>query len=257
MHHFGLIGRSLGHSFSKKFFSAKFQIEQIDADYELIELDSIEHLRSEIIRRGLAGFNVTIPYKESIIAHLDELSDEARAIGAVNCVAIDESGRLVGHNTDIRGIEATLQWIEPTPETKALVLGTGGASKAVQHALKNFGIEYHTVSRDKSRGDYTYAELSSEVIRDHRLIINTTPVGMSPDTEHAPELDYEAIGEEHAIFDLVYNPATTEFMRRSAERGARTFGGMLMLQTQAIASWHIWKKLMPEGSASPSNNQFV
>jgi shikimate dehydrogenase len=240
MRHFGLIGRELGHSFSAKFFNAKFKSEEIDADYQLFEIDSIIKLGELLGRNPLDGFNVTIPYKESIVPYLDSLTDEAREIGAVNCVEIRD-GKLIGHNTDVVGIEATLHWLEADEGCKALVLGTGGASKAVQYALRKRGVEFKVVSRDKSRGDVTYGELTADIIREHKLIINTTPVGMYPNVGEAPAIDFEAIGSEHRVFDLVYNPAQTELLRRAEERGAQTMGGMLMLQTQAIASWHIWK----------------
>lgn len=241
MRHFGLIGRKLGHSFSAKFFTAKFRSEEIDADYQLYELESIGLLPKLMADYHLDGFNVTIPYKESIIPYLDELTPEARDVGAVNCVVLRESS-LIGHNTDITGIEASLHWLDLDDGCKALVLGTGGASKAVQYVLRKLGIEYMVVSRDKSRGDVTYDELSHEVIASHHLIINTTPLGMHPDIESAPEIDYTAITSEHRVFDLVYNPANTEFLRRAKEQGATTMGGIMMLQTQAIASWHFWNK---------------
>jgi shikimate dehydrogenase len=240
MRHFGLIGRELGHSFSAKFFNAKFKSEEIDADYKLFEIDSIIKLGELLGRNQLDGFNVTIPYKESIVPYLDDLTDEAREIGAVNCVEI-RNGKLIGHNTDITGIEASLHWLEADKGCKALVLGTGGASKAVQYALSKRGVEFKVVSRDQSRGDVTYENLTAEIIAEHKLIINTTPVGMYPNVDEAPAINFEAIGSEHRIFDLVYNPAQTELLRRAEERGAQTMGGMLMLQTQAIASWHIWK----------------
>lgn len=241
MRHFGLIGRKLGHSFSAKFFTAKFRSEEIDADYQLYELESIGLLPKLMADYHLDGFNVTIPYKESIIPYLDELTPEARDVGAVNCVVLRESS-LIGHNTDITGIEASLHWLDLDDGCKALVLGTGGASKAVQYVLRKLGMEYMVVSRDKSRGDVTYDELSHEVIASHHLIINTTPLGMHPDIESAPEIAYTAITSEHRAFDLVYNPANTEFLRRAKEQGATTMGGIMMLQTQAIASWHFWNK---------------
>ena len=241
MLHFGLIGRSLSHSFSKNFFTAKFEAEQRAADYSLIEMESITTINNIIAKYGLVGFNVTIPYKESIIPYLDELTDEARAVGAVNCVALRD-GKTIGHNTDIRGIEASLGWIDIAEGAKALILGTGGASKAVQYVLKRMGIEYKVVSRDAQRGDITYDELTSEVIKEHSLIINATPVGTAPNIEEAPQLDYSALDESHRLFDLVYNPATTAFIRRGEERGAQTMGGIMMLQTQAIASWHFWQR---------------
>lgn len=152
-------------------------------------------------------------------------------------------GRLVGHNTDIAGIEASLHWLDIDDQSKALVLGTGGASKAVQYVLRKYGIEYKVVSRDSSRGDIIYSELTRDIISSYRLIINTTPLGMYPDIESAPEIDYTAITTEHRIFDLVYNPANTEFLRRAKEQGAQTMGGIMMLQTQAIASWHFWNRV--------------
>lgn len=241
MRHFGLIGKRLGHSFSAKFFNSKFKAEEIDADYQLFELDDISAIDTLVCEHELDGFNVTIPYKESIIPYLDELAEDAREIGAVNCVVVKD-GKKVGHNTDIVGIEASLQWLDLDSQPKALILGTGGASKAVQYALKRHGIEFKVVSRDCSRGDVTYEELSSQMIAEHKLIINTTPVGMSPDVDSAPAIDYSAVGEEHRLFDLVYNPANTLFLTRGKERGANTMGGMLMLQTQAIASWHLWQE---------------
>ena len=240
MRHFGLIGRELGHSFSAKFFNGKFASEGIDADYKLFELESIEELKNLLATTPLNGFNVTIPYKESIIPYLSELSTTAREVGAVNCVEVRD-GKLIGHNTDAAGIEASLHWLDLAEGTKALVLGSGGASKATQYVLRKLGIAFKVVSRDASRGDITYSELTPEVIAEHKLIINATPVGMSPNVEAAPQLDYEHIGSEHRVFDLVYNPAQTEFLRRAKEQGASTMGGILMLQTQAIASWHIWQ----------------
>ena len=240
MRHFGLVGRELGHSFSAKFFNAKFKSEEIDADYQLFEIESIIKLGELLGRNPLDGFNVTIPYKESIIPYLDDLSDVAREVGAVNCVEV-RNGKLIGHNTDVTGIEASLHWFEADEGCKALVLGTGGASKAVQYVLRKRGVEFKVVSRDSNRGDATYETLTAEIIGEHKLIINTTPVGMYPNVDEAPAIDFEAIGSDHRIFDLIYNPAQTELLRRAEERGAQTMGGMLMLQTQAIASWHIWK----------------
>lgn len=241
MLYFGLIGRSLSHSFSRNFFSAKFEAEQRAADYSLIEIEDISTINNVIAKHGLSGFNVTIPYKESIIPYLDELSSEAKAVGAVNCVVVRD-GRTIGHNTDVKGIEASLGWLTIDENTKALVLGTGGASKAVQYVLRKMNIEYKVVSRDTSRGDLTYEQLSSEIIKEYTLIINATPVGTAPDIDNAPSLDYSSLGESHQLFDLVYNPATTEFLKRGEAQGANTMNGILMLQTQAIASWHIWQR---------------
>ena len=251
MRHFGLIGKSLGHSFSAKFFNGKFKAEQIDADYQLFEIEDVATIDNLIKEHNLEGFNVTIPYKETIIPHLDGLTKEAHEIGAVNCVVI-KNGQKIGHNTDLTGIEASLHWLDIDSNPKVLILGTGGASKAVQYALKKRGIEFMVVSRSEERGDVTYDTLTTDIIADHKLIINTTPVGMSPDVENTPTIDYSAIGAEHRLFDLVYNPAKTQFLARGEERGAKTMGGMLMLQTQAIASWHLWnERVTDEGCEGP------
>ena len=240
MRHFGLIGRKLGHSCSAKFFNGKFKAEQIDADYNLFEIESIDMLPLLVKEHMLEGFNVTIPYKESVIPYLDELSEEAKTIGAVNCVVIRD-GKMVGHNTDITGIEASLHWLDIAPEAKVLILGTGGASKAVQYVLRKYGISFTVVSRDEQKGNTTYSKLTAEDIAEHKIVINTTPLGMSPGVDSAPEIDYSAIDAEHKVFDLVYNPAETLFLKRCKEQGAATMGGIMMLQTQAIASWHLWK----------------
>ena len=251
MRHFRLIGKSLGHSFSAKFFNGKFKAEQIDADYQLFEIEDVATIDNLIKEHNLEGFNVTIPYKETIIPHLDGLTKEAHEIGAVNCVVI-KNGQKIGHNTDLTGIEASLHWLDIDSNPKVLILGTGGASKAVQYALKKRGIEFMVVSRSEERGDVTYDTLTADIIADHKLIINTTPVGMSPDVGNAPTIDYSAIGAEHRLFDLVYNPAKTQFLARGEERGAKTMGGMLMLQTQAIASWHLWnERVTDEGCEGP------
>lgn len=238
MRHYGLIGAHLSHSFSKNFFTVKFANEGIDADYSLIEIDDISTIDKVIAERELSGFNVTIPYKESIIPYLDELSAEAEAVGAVNCVVV-KNGRKIGYNTDITGIEATIEWLD---KSNALILGTGGASKAVQYVCRKHDIPYSVVSRDKARGDYTYTDITAEIIRGHKLIINATPIGMAPNVEDAPALPYNAITDRHCVFDLIYNPAKSQLLSRAEERGATTMNGMLMLQTQAIASWHIWQR---------------
>ena len=185
MRHYGLIGKSLSHSFSANFFRVKFENERIDADYTLIEVEDIATIRNVVAERELSGFNVTIPYKESIIPYLDELSPEAKAVGAVNCVVV-RGGKFIGNNTDIVGIEASLEWMDVDLNARALILGTGGASKAVQYVLKKYNISFSTVSRDAERGDYTYDMLDAEVMARHTLIVNTTPVGMSSSTLSSP-----------------------------------------------------------------------
>ncbi|MBO7190168.1 MAG: shikimate dehydrogenase [Alistipes sp.] len=245
MRHYGLIGKTLSHSFSANFFRVKFENEGIDADYTLIEIDDISTIRNIVVERELSGFNVTIPYKQSIIPYLDDLSDEAKAVGAVNCVVV-RGDRLIGYNTDITGIEASFEWLDIDIDTRALILGTGGASKAVQYVCKKYNIAYDVVSRDAERGDYTYDMLNADIVAQHRLIINTTPVGMSPNNDDAPVLPYDALGAKHRVFDLIYNPATTLLLSHAKAQDASTMNGILMLQTQAIASWHIWQRAYEE-----------
>lgn len=241
MQHYGLIGKQLGHSFSKRYFSAKFEREQIDASYSLIELDDISTI-VDVVRNdsSLNGLNVTIPYKESVISYLDDISAEAMAIGAVNCIAINK-GKMTGYNTDVEGIRATLKELNIDTTTEALILGSGGACKAVSYVLHQLNIPHLTVARGESSGDITYTKLSKDIIASHKLIINTTPLGMHPNIDSAPEIDYTAIGTQHKVFDLVYNPSPTLFMHRAEERGAQCIGGMLMLKVQAEASWQIWQ----------------
>lgn len=241
MQHYALIGRRLGHSFSKRYFSAKFESEAIDASYSLIELDDISAIVG-LVRddNALCGLNVTIPYKERVISYLDEVSLEAQSVGAVNCIAI-RNGRMVGYNTDVEGIRVTLAKLNIKADTKALILGSGGAAKAVAYVLRQLDIPYLIISRSEANGDLVYSNLTDEIVESHKLIINTTPLGMYPDVDSAPNINYSAIGSDHKVFDLVYNPMPTLFMRRAMECGAQAVGGMLMLETQAEASWRIWQ----------------
>lgn len=238
---YGLIGRTLKHSFSKQYFENKFFSEGIEASYSLFELDSVEQLTQLIAESdGLCGLNVTIPYKVSVMPLLDDISEEARGVGAVNCIKIS-GGRCTGYNTDVEGIEASLSELGVEDGCEALVLGTGGASRAVQYVLRKRAIPFVVVSRESSRGDMSYTELSREVIDGHSLIINTTPLGMYPDVESVAPIDIEAIASHHKIFDLVYNPSPTRLVSLCGARGAKTLGGELMLRVQAEASWRIWQ----------------
>lgn len=243
MRQFGLIGRKLGHSFSRKYFSEKFQRENIDANYTLIEIDEVAAIR-DIVNSdsSLCGLNVTIPYKESVIPYLDELSHEAAEVGAVNCIAI-KGGYLKGYNTDIEGIDLSMNMLNVTTSRRALIFGTGGASKAVSYILNRRGIEYSIVSRDAERGDITYSDITPEMLAEHTLLINTTPLGMYPNIDSAPNIDYSAISSSHKAFDLVYNPDSTLFMRHCMAHGATVLGGTAMLHCQAEASWRIWNQL--------------
>ena len=246
MRRFCLIGRPLGHSFSARYFAEKFAREALSEEcrYDLCELPSIEAL-PEMLRStdSLVGFNVTIPYKQQIIPYLDAMSDEARAIGAVNCVKVASDGTLTGYNTDVDGIRLTLDKLLGGEQVEAaLVLGTGGASQAVQYVLREREIPYLTVSRDKSKGDITYDELSSDVVASHRLIINSSPVGMYPHHDVAPAIPYEVLGAGHYLFDLVYNPERTLFVERGLAQGAHAVAGLAMLYAQAESAWQIWNE---------------
>lgn len=237
MKHFGLIGRPLGHSASAAYFTKKFTLEGIDADYSLYELDSIEQVES--LRGKLSGFNVTIPYKKAIIPYLATISPEAEAVGAVNCVKIDSAGRMHGYNTDVVGIRASLQGFDLRGK-RALVLGTGGASAAVVAVLKQMGACVTLVSRHQSEGVITYEDITDKVVENTTIIVNATPVGMYPNTTVSPQLPYNALTDAHILFDLVYNPAQTEFLKQGLRRGATTIEGTQMFYSQAEASWSIW-----------------
>ena len=246
MKQLGLIGHTLGHSFSAKYFAEKFEREGLSEEfsYRLFELPDIGDVEDLIAENSnLIGFNVTIPYKEQIIPYLDDLSDEAREIGAVNCVKILSDGHRVGYNTDVDGIRLTLdRLLDGEKIDSALVLGSGGASKAVKFVLGERGIECVVVSRNSTSGDITYDELSQEVIAANRLIINASPVGTFPNVDAAPALPYHLLTSEHRLFDLVYNPNLTLFMKRGTERDARVVSGIDMLYAQAESAWQIWNE---------------
>ena len=238
MKHFALIGYPLGHSLSAKYFAEKFSAEGIEAEYSLLPIEHAEEVLPHC--ETLSGFNVTIPHKQSIIPFLSAISEEAEAIGAVNCVKVTNEG-LIGYNTDIEGIRKSLEGIT-LEGAKALVLGTGGASKAVQYALREGGAEVAVVSRTKGVADLTYEELSEELIAETDIIVNTTPLGMYPNVESAPALPYSAISAKHTLFDCVYNPRMTRFLELGAERGARIIDGLTMFYAQAEAAWEIWNE---------------
>lgn len=243
---YGLIGFPLGHSFSAKFFSEKFSREGIDADYRNFEIPDIGDFMELLAEYpDLQGLNVTIPYKQQVLPYLTALSPAAREIGAVNTIAIghDTDGNvttLTGHNTDAPAFARTLARLLPDETISALVLGTGGASKAVGHALSSLGICYTEVSRSAAPGRLTYSELTPEIMASHRLIVNTTPLGMSPDTDACPPIPYEALTPAHICYDLIYNPAQTLFLQKAAARGAQTLNGLPMLHLQALLAWQIW-----------------
>ena len=247
MKRFGLIGHPLGHSFSQAYFTEKFQRENTDACYENFDLEDISEIRQLLDQHpDLKGFNVTIPYKEAIISYLDEIDKTGEEAGAVNTVKVLPDRHLKGYNTDIIGIEVSLFGTE-TPNSSlrvehALILGTVGASKAVQYVLKKHHIPFHLVSRDPDKGHFTYETLSQKDIKEHLLIINATPVGMAPIIAEAPVIPYEALTPQHVLFDLIYNPEETLFLKRGKEHGAQTINGLTMLHAQAEASWKIWNQ---------------
>jgi shikimate dehydrogenase len=244
---FGLIGYPLGHSFSQKYFTEKFKTENIKARYLNFPIPDISQL-SEMIKKQpyLVGLNVTIPYKQQVIEFLDDLDPVAREAGAVNVIKIEWNNKkphLTGYNSDIIGFSRSIEPLIKPVHKKALILGTGGASKAVAYVLSQLGILYRFVSRDPQHPSYiSYNALSSENIKDYKVIINTTPVGMSPNIDACPDLPYQGITPDHLAFDLIYNPENTLFMKRCAEVGATVKNGLEMLHLQAEAAWEIWNK---------------
>lgn len=241
---YGLIGLPLGHSFSARYFADKFAAEGVEHlyDYRLFELPRVELLRELLSENpSLAGVNVTIPYKQSVMPLLDRLSPEAERIGAVNCIKVEEGGILTGYNTDYLGFGCSLVNFLKGERPAILVLGTGGASKAVCTWLDDNGYDYLRVSHS-GKGDLSYTELTADIVADHKLIINATPLGMSPDVATCPQIPYDSLSADHYLFDLVYNPPQTEFLRRGAERGAHICNGLEMLRLQAEESWRIWTK---------------
>ena len=238
---YGLIGKKLEHSFSKAYFEEKFEKLNIrDAEYRNFEFDDPTRIREILsLIPGISGLNVTIPFKTAIIAQLDELDKDAGEIGAVNTIRI-AGNRWVGYNTDVYGFSTSLKPFLTNLHTRALVLGTGGAAKAVIHSLNKLNIAVVRVSRTSGKGDLTYGELNAYVMQACKLIINTTPLGMWPDTGGFPEIPYEHLSPEHLVYDLVYNPAETAFLKKAKNRGAAIINGMNMLKFQAEKSWEIW-----------------
>ena len=244
MEKYGLIGYPLGHSFSIGYFNEKFQNEGIDAEYVNFEIPQINMLPEVIASNpDLVGLNVTIPYKEKVISYLDHVSPEARAIGAVNVIRIIHKGKnviLKGYNSDVIGFT---QSIEPRLETyhkKALILGTGGASKAINFGLKSLGLETVFVSRYERPGTIQYEKLTPEDIKEYNVIVNCTPCGMYPHTNKCPNLPYEAMDSHTLLYDLIYNPDETLFLYKGKQQGATVVNGLEMLLLQAFASWEFW-----------------
>lgn len=241
---FGLIGSSVSHSFSKSFFDEKFFREGLrDYHYDLYPLNKVDELKKLLEENPeLYGLNVTVPYKEQVLKFLSDIDSEAKKIGAVNVIKI-QNGRLKGFNTDSDAFYETLEkWFPKIENAKALVLGTGGSSKAVQQALKKLSIPFKIASREEGKGDYTYAGLEKDgnPISDSQLIINTTPLGMSPNTNTFPPINYDLLTAHHFVYDLIYNPARTMFLQKAEMRGATIKNGLEMLHIQAEKAWAIW-----------------
>jgi shikimate dehydrogenase len=242
---YGLIGFRLSHSFSKKYFTEKFIKEGIeDCVYENFQLDTIKEFTALVnTDANFKGFNVTIPYKEDVIPFLDELDEAAQEIGAINVIKVQDDGKLIGYNSDYYGFRDTLEkFISLGKHHNALVLGTGGAAKAVVTALKHLNIPYQYVSRKKGNGILSYDELNEQIIKEHTIIINTSPLGMYPDIDSYPDIPYQFLTSNHYLYDLVYNPEETVFMKKGIEKGAHVLNGLPMLIGQAEKAWEIWNK---------------
>ena len=241
---FGLIGAAVGHSFSKNYFDEKFFRDGLrDHHYELFQLHKIDELSNLLAdTKGLCGLNVTLPYKEQVIKFLDDIDQAAKQIGAVNVIKIKD-GKLTGYNTDAAAfLETVERWLPSEVKFNALVLGTGGSSKAVKQALSTLKIPYKLVSREEGKADFTYEQINADkkIIKDSNLIINTTPQGMHPNTETMAPISFEHIGKDHFVYDLIYNPARTVFLQKAEMHGALIKNGLEMLHIQAEKSWEIW-----------------
>lgn len=243
LHKFGLIGRNISYSFSRGYFAKKFdQLGLDDHRYVNFDIPSIDEFKNLISStENLKGLNVTIPYKQEVIPFLDELDSAAAKIGAVNTIKI-EGNNLKGYNTDAYGFHKSLEPLLKNQHKKALVLGTGGASKAIAYVLNNLGIENILVSRSSMLNGLTYDQLTKNIIENHLLIINCTPLGTYPETDKKPNIPYQHIGQNHLFFDLIYNPEKTTFLRMGEERGATFLNGYKMLEFQAEKAWEIWNE---------------
>ena len=244
MDKYGLIGYPLGHSFSKSYFNEKFENEGINAEYINFEIPTLDSL-PEILASNpeLKGLNVTIPYKEKVISYLDSISPEARAIGAVNVIRVDHKGNdtyLKGFNSDVIGFTKSIEPLLERFHKKALILGTGGASKAINFGLKSLGLETVFVSRFERPGTIQYSQITPDIIQEYNVIVNCTPCGMYPHIDECPQLPYEAMTSKNILYALLYNPDETLFMKKGAQHGATVKNGLEMLLLQAFASWEFW-----------------
>lgn len=246
MDKYGLIGYPLGHSFSKNYFNEKFENEKINAEYINFEIPTIDSL-PEILASNpeLKGLNVTIPYKEKVISFLDTVSSEARAIGAVNVIKVEHKGSQVvlkGYNSDVIGFTKSIEPMLERCHKKALILGTGGASKAINYGLKSLGLETVFVSRYERPNTIQYDKITPDVVQEYNVIVNCTPCGMFPRINECPQLPYEAMDSRNILYDLIYNPDQTLFMKKGTQQGATVKNGLEMLLLQAFSSWTFWQE---------------
>ncbi|WP_299211240.1 shikimate dehydrogenase [uncultured Aquimarina sp.] len=242
MNIYGLLGRDIGYSFSRNYFSNKFNKEDLKCQYQNFDLQTIDELKTITQQTDVKGMNVTIPYKEEVIPYLDVLDPVAKEIGAVNVIKFENNGKLTGYNSDYYGFTESLKPLLNTTIKKALILGTGGASKAIAYALDKLNIEYVFVSRNPDFKELSYNDLDEDIIKDYKLIINCTPLGTHPNIENHPDIPYEYLGKNHVLYDLIYNPEQTTFMKKGKQKGATTSNGLNMLILQAEKSWEIWNQ---------------
>ena len=237
---FGLVGASLGHSFSKKYFSEKFDKEALNYDYLNFELKCIEDIKPLLLRNDLGGLNVTIPYKESVISFLDEITEQAQRIGAVNTIQFI-NGKTIGHNTDVFGFKQLIKPFFESQHERAIILGTGGAAKAVAFVLEEIGASVIYISRNpKTENEFAYSDMNAQMLDSCKLIVNTTPIGTFPNINDCPNIPFEFLTPKHLVVDLIYNPEKTKFLQESAKMGAWIINGKTMLEQQAEKSWEIW-----------------
>ncbi len=245
---FGIVGKKLGHSFSPGHFSKKFRDLKIDAEYRLFEMDDIEELPDLINENeGLKGLNITIPYKRSVYQFMDEVDKIAKLTGSINTIKVKRKKGvpyLTGYNTDVYGFEQTVKGLlKNKVDTRALILGTGGSAHSVAYVLRKLGIFYSFVSRNPSKVEHIcYEWFNEQLLNDHKVIINTTPLGMYPDVDSFPDIPYEFLGKDHLLYDLVYNPEETQFLKKGRAQGADTINGLDLLGIQADLAWKLWNK---------------
>lgn len=237
---YGLIGRTLGHSFSKQYFEEKFQRENLNSTFENFELPNIEAIQTVFSSEDLVGLSVTIPYKEQVIPYLDELSEEAKIIGAVNCIAI-KNGQKIGYNTDVFGFHQMIKPFLTNEHERAIILGTGGASKAVAYVFQQIGLDVIWISRTPANSkQFPYEAINEHMLRACKVVVNCTPVGTFPDVDACVPFPFKFLTESHLCIDLIYNPSETAFLRKSKEQGATPLNGLTMLKEQANKAWELW-----------------